>query len=69
MFNILVVEDDKNLNKLICAVLKQNNYNVFRAEDGEEAFTPKIDSIACLISVLFALTSTIKVYFLSGMAS
>ncbi len=37
MFNILVVEDDRNLNKLICAVLKQNGYHVFRAEDGEEA--------------------------------
>jgi DNA-binding response OmpR family regulator len=39
VFNILVVEDDKNLNKLICAVLKQNGYHVFRAEDGEEALS------------------------------
>lgn len=37
MFNILVVEDDKNLRKLISATLKQNGYNSLMAEDGEIA--------------------------------
>ena len=37
MFNILVVEDDKNLKKLIVTYLKKNNYNSFEATNGEEA--------------------------------
>jgi len=37
VFNILVVEDDRNLRKLMSAVLKQNGYNVLNAEDGTEA--------------------------------
>lgn len=37
MFHILVVEDDKNLQKLMAAVLKQNGYRVFCASDGQEA--------------------------------
>jgi DNA-binding response OmpR family regulator len=37
MVNILVVEDDKNLNKLMTAVLKQQGYNVLSAKDGEQA--------------------------------
>lgn len=35
--NILVVEDDKRMNKLICDYLKQENYSVFTAFDGEQA--------------------------------
>lgn len=37
MVNILVVEDDKNLLKLMETVLKSHNYKVFSAKDGEEA--------------------------------
>ncbi|MDF2595586.1 MAG: two component transcriptional regulator, winged helix family [Clostridia bacterium] len=37
MFSILVVEDDKNLRKLMLAVLKQNGYIGLGAENGEEA--------------------------------
>ena len=37
MFNILVVEDDKNLKKLMSTNLKRNNYNVFEATNGEKA--------------------------------
>lgn len=37
MFAILVVEDDKTLNKMICAKLKQEAFHVFSAFDGEEA--------------------------------
>lgn len=37
MFNILVVEDDKNTRKLMCAVLKSSGFEVFSAENGEEA--------------------------------
>lgn len=37
MFNILIVEDDKNLRKLIVTCLKKNNYNTYEATNGEEA--------------------------------
>lgn len=39
MFNILVVEDDKNQRRLIAAALKQAGYNAFVAENGTEALT------------------------------
>ncbi len=37
MFKILVVEDNKNLRKLMITYLKKNNYETLEAEDGEEA--------------------------------
>lgn len=37
MFTILVVEDDRTLNKMICAKLKQESFHAFSAFDGEEA--------------------------------
>lgn len=37
MFQILVVEDDANLRKLMSAALKQNGYQPFAAADGMEA--------------------------------
>lgn len=37
MFTILVVEDDQNIRKLMCAVLKQNGFNAYWAEDGIQA--------------------------------
>ena len=37
MFNILVVEDDKNLRKLITTYLQRNKYNTYVATNGEEA--------------------------------
>lgn len=37
MFNILVVEDDKNARKLMDAVLKRSGYNVFSAKNGNMA--------------------------------
>lgn len=39
MFNILVVEDDKNLKKLMTTCLKKNNYATFEANNGEEALS------------------------------
>ena len=51
MFNILVIEDNKNMRKLICATLKQNGYSTFDAEDGEVGLdvldTTHIDLIIC----------------------
>ena len=51
MFNILVIEDNKNMRKLICATLKQNGYSTFEAEDGEVGLdvldTTYIDLIIC----------------------
>ncbi|MCI8273592.1 MAG: response regulator transcription factor [Clostridia bacterium] len=37
MFNILVVEDDKNLRKLMTTYLKKNNYTAYEAKNGDEA--------------------------------
>lgn len=37
MFNILVVDDDKNTRKLLKAVLENEAYRVFTAENGEAA--------------------------------
>ena len=37
MFNILVVEDDAELNRLFCTVLEKNGYNPIGASDGEAA--------------------------------
>ena len=39
MFQILVVDDDKNTRRLLQAVLEQDGYRVFSAEDGEKALT------------------------------
>ncbi len=38
MFNILVVEDDKNTRRLMEAVLKNSGYSVYTAENGLDAF-------------------------------
>ncbi|GIX59411.1 DNA-binding response regulator [Bacillus paranthracis] len=37
MIKILVVEDDKNTRKLMCAVLEQNGFDTYGAEDGMAA--------------------------------
>ena len=37
MFKILVVEDDKNLRKLITTYLRKNEYITYEATNGEEA--------------------------------
>lgn len=34
--NILVIEDEKNINEIICEYLKENGYQVFSSFDGEE---------------------------------
>lgn len=51
MINILIVEDDKNLRRLMEVFLKQNGYEVFLAQDGEKAievFEDKhIDLVVC----------------------
>ncbi|MCR5526870.1 MAG: response regulator transcription factor [Lachnospiraceae bacterium] len=38
MFNILIVEDDKNTRRLMEAVLSNNGYHTFSAENGLDAF-------------------------------
>ena len=51
MFNILVVEDDENLRKLMTAVLRRNRYNVLQAGDGKEALdiieSNHVDMMVC----------------------
>ncbi len=39
MFRILVIDDDKNINRYLCAVLKNAGYTPLSAEDGEEALS------------------------------
>ena len=39
MFDILIVEDDINTQKLMCAVLKRGGYNPYTAKDGLEHWT------------------------------
>ncbi len=51
MFRILVVEDDKNLRKLMAAVLRQSGYEILTADDGHEALVRLHDThIDLLIS-------------------
>lgn len=37
MFNILVVEDNRDMSELFCAVLEDNGYKTFSANNGNEA--------------------------------
>ena len=37
MFKVLLVEDNKNIRKLMTTYLRKNNYDVLEAENGEEA--------------------------------
>ena len=42
MFKILVVEDDRELNKTVCSFLEQNGYEAvgcLRAEEGYDAIS------------------------------
>ncbi|MBD7914967.1 response regulator transcription factor [Clostridium sp. Sa3CUN1] len=51
MINILIVEDEKNLRRLMEVFLKENGFEVFLAEDGEKAveifFEYHIDLVLC----------------------
>lgn len=51
MFKILVVEDNKNLRKLMVTYLKDNNYETLEAEDGQAALevidNNHVDLIIC----------------------
>lgn len=51
MFKILVVEDNKNLRKLMVTYLKENNYETLEAEDGKIALEvidkKHVDLIIC----------------------
>lgn len=51
MINLLIVEDDKNLRRLMEVFLKENGFEVFLAEDGEKAveifYDYHIDLVLC----------------------
>lgn len=47
--NILVVEDDKEINNLICEALKKESYNIVQAFDGKEATEKYNDTIQLII--------------------
>ena len=38
MFQVLVVEDDRELRDLFCTVLEENGYHAIAANDGLQAF-------------------------------
>ena len=62
MFSILVVEDDKNLNRMICAKLKQAHYSAFPAFDGQEALEiMEREHIDLVISDVMTLNAFINV--------
>lgn len=49
MFKILLVEDDKELNKTVCSFLNSNGYNAIGCLDGEEAYDELIENVFDLI--------------------
>jgi DNA-binding response OmpR family regulator len=49
MINILVVEDDINLNKIVCSYLKDNGYNASGCFNPEEAYDLMYNSLYDLI--------------------
>ena len=51
MFNILVVEDDKNIRKLMEIRLKDDNFNVITASNGKEGLTKLYDNPTDLLVV------------------
>ncbi len=51
MFNILVVEDDKNIRKLMEIKLKDNNFHVITAINGEDGLTKLYDNPIDLLVV------------------
>lgn len=51
--SILVAEDDESVRKLVCSVLRANNYTVLEAKDGAEALriaSRNVNSIALVIA-------------------
>ena len=49
MTNILVVEDDKEINNLLCESLKNEMYNTIQAYDGKEALSKYDENINLVI--------------------
>ena len=47
--NILIVEDDQEINNLICDALKKENYNVVQALDGRQALEKYNNNIQLII--------------------
>lgn len=49
MFNILVVEDDKDLNKTFCSYLSQHGYNAVGCLNAEKAFDAMYETVFDII--------------------
>ena len=49
MFKILVVEDDKDLNRSVCTFLKQNGYDAVGCPGANEAYDAMYDTVFDLI--------------------
>ncbi len=61
MINILVVDDDKNIRKLLKAVLEREKFNVYLAEDGEQALST-LDQVKIDIAVVDIMMPKIDGY-------
>ena len=49
MFKILVVEDDKDLNRSVCTFLKQNGYDAVGCPGANKAYDAMYDTVFDLI--------------------
>lgn len=49
MYKILVVEDDKEINNLICEGLRNEQYEITQAFDGKEAIDKYVEEISIII--------------------
>ncbi|SEF66026.1 Response regulator receiver domain-containing protein [Lachnospira multipara] len=49
MINILVLEDDENLNKIVCSYLSKSGFNAVGCLDAEEAFDTMYNNMFELI--------------------
>ena len=50
--NILVVDDELRMRKLIKDFFKQKNYNILEAEDGEEALKVYNDNKENIVNII-----------------
>lgn len=58
LLNVLVADDDKNLCKLICDILKKKGYNPVPAFNGKQAmdlFFSSVDFSLCIIDVMMPI--------------
>ena len=58
MFHILVVEDDKDLNRTVCSYLNQNGFEAKGALEAEEAYDLMYETVFDFTETTFLLSAT-----------